>query len=158
MCALAARHGIATGPLADAGAAGEAVRSALASGASGEAFLDELAARIALGAAAMCAVLDPGRVVLAGEVGQAGGPALAALVGRRLARLSPLRTAVQVTAVEGEAILRGAVITAVDAAQDALFAPGPDRPAGQTPALCERPHRGRPGRAWSGVAPWRTYQ
>ncbi|WP_329130064.1 ROK family transcriptional regulator [Streptomyces sp. NBC_01476] len=123
VCALAARHGIATGPLADAGAAGEAVRSALASGASGEAFLDELAARIALGAAAMCAVLDPGRVVLAGEVGQAGGPALAALVGRRLARLSPLRTAVQVTAVEGEAILRGAVITAVDAAQDALFAP-----------------------------------
>ncbi|WP_086728851.1 ROK family transcriptional regulator, partial [Streptomyces carpinensis] len=36
-------------------------------------FLDALADRIALGAASVVAVLDPGCVVLAGETGQAGG-------------------------------------------------------------------------------------
>ncbi|MDX6356609.1 MAG: hypothetical protein QOF98_3512, partial [Streptomyces sp.] len=79
--------------------------------------------RIALGAAAICSVLDPGRLVLAGEVGQGGGSVLAARVSERLARISPLRTEVLVTAVEGGPILRGAVIMAMDAAQEALFAP-----------------------------------
>ena len=36
-------------------------------------FLDALADRLALGAASVVAVLDPGCVVLGGEVGQAGG-------------------------------------------------------------------------------------
>jgi predicted NBD/HSP70 family sugar kinase len=123
VCALAARHGLPTGPLADAGAAAAIVRAAVAAGPPGADFLAELAARVAVGAAAICAVLDPGRLVLAGEVGQAGGPLLASLVGDRLARLSPLRTVVEVTGVEGGPILRGAVITAMDAAQEALFAP-----------------------------------
>jgi predicted NBD/HSP70 family sugar kinase len=123
VCGLARSHGLPAGPLSDAAAAGAAVRAAVAAGPAGEAFLGELAARIAVGAAAICAVLDPGRVVLAGEVGQGGGPVLAALVGERLARLSPLRTAVEVTRVGGGPILRGAVITAVDAAQEELFAP-----------------------------------
>ncbi|MEE4542857.1 ROK family transcriptional regulator [Streptomyces sp. V4-01] len=127
--ALAREHGLAAAPASrpavadDADAAAAAVRAALAAGDAGEGFLDELAERIALGAAAMCTVLDPGRVVLAGEVGQAGGADLAARVADRLARLSPLRTVVQSTAVESAPILRGAVITALDAAQDDLFAP-----------------------------------
>jgi predicted NBD/HSP70 family sugar kinase len=122
---LAAAHGLAAadGSGEDVDAAAGAVRTALAAGPAGEGFLDELAERIALGAAAMCTVLDPGRVVLAGEVGQAGGAELAARVADRLARLSPLRTVVQATAVEGAPILRGAVITAMDAAQEDLFAP-----------------------------------
>jgi predicted NBD/HSP70 family sugar kinase len=123
VCALARAHGVAAGAGQDAAAAAAAVRDARAAGAEGLAFLTELASRIAVGAATICAVLDPGRVVLAGEVGEAGGEALATLVGSAFARLSPLRTAVQVTAVQGGPILRGAVITAVDAAQSELFAP-----------------------------------
>jgi predicted NBD/HSP70 family sugar kinase len=119
VCALARAHGIPAGPLADAAAAADAVR------AGSPAFLDELAGRIAVGAAAICAVLDPGTVVLAGEVGAAGGTDLAERVAGRLALLSPLRTRVLTTAVPSGPILRGAVITAMDRAQDALFSPQP---------------------------------
>ncbi|MGB6583867.1 MAG: ROK family transcriptional regulator, partial [Streptosporangiaceae bacterium] len=44
-----------------------------ASGAEG--FLSELAHRVAVGVASVCVVLDPGLVVLSGEVGRAGGTA-----------------------------------------------------------------------------------
>ncbi|MEU6061759.1 ROK family transcriptional regulator [Streptomyces sp. NPDC047097] len=120
---LAARHGVAVegGGTEPAGAA--AVRAALAAGADG--FLDELAGRIALGAAAVSAVLDPGCVVLGGEIGRAGGAALAARVEERLAGLSPLRTEVRAGALGGGAVLRGALLTVRDAAQEQLFAPEP---------------------------------
>ncbi|MFD1662453.1 ROK family protein, partial [Streptomyces caeni] len=86
-------------------------------------FLDALADRLAVGAASVTAVLDPGCVVLGGEVGQAGGDVLAARVGERLARMSPLRTEVRASALGGGAVLRGALLTARDGAQDELFAP-----------------------------------
>ncbi|MEV5546882.1 ROK family transcriptional regulator [Streptomyces sp. NPDC052309] len=86
-------------------------------------FLDALAGRVALGAAAVVSVLDPGCVVLAGEVGRAGGDALAARVRDRLARMSPLATEVRPSALGGGAVLRGALLTARDRAQDELFAP-----------------------------------
>jgi predicted NBD/HSP70 family sugar kinase len=123
VCALGRRHGLEADVIEDAAASAAVVGAAIAAGAGGEPFLDELALRIAVGAAAICAVLDPGRVVLAGEVGQAGGAVLAELVAARLSRLSPLRTVVRPTAVEGGPVLRGAVITALDAAQNVLFAP-----------------------------------
>ncbi|MFC7646501.1 hypothetical protein ACFQX6_42425 [Streptosporangium lutulentum] len=50
----------------------------------------ELAARIAKGAFALVAILDPGLVVLGGTTGRAGGDALAALVAERVGGLSPL--------------------------------------------------------------------
>ncbi len=68
-------------------------------------------------------MLDPGCVVLGGEIGLAGGAALADRVADRLARLSPLRTDVRAGAVGGRAVLRGAVLAARDAAQDELFTP-----------------------------------
>ncbi|MFE2293213.1 ROK family transcriptional regulator [Streptomyces sp. NPDC059452] len=105
-------------------AAVAAVRTALEAGERGEAFLGELADRLALGAAAVASVLDPGCVLLAGAVGEAGGPALAARVEERLARLSPLRTEVRAGSLGDGAVLRGALLAARDAAQDALFAPG----------------------------------
>ena len=123
VCALARTHGVAAGAAQDAAAAAGAVRRALGAGQDGSGFLGELATRIALGAASICAVLDPGRVVLAGEVGEAGGEVLAGLVGAALARVSPLRTRVEVAQVREAPILRGAVITAMDAAQGELFAP-----------------------------------
>ena len=86
-------------------------------------FLDVLADRVALGAAAVTSVLDPGCVVLAGEIGRAGGDTLARRVQDRLARLSPLPTEVRSSALGGGAVLRGALLTARDRAQDDLFAP-----------------------------------
>ncbi|WP_299542377.1 ROK family transcriptional regulator [uncultured Streptomyces sp.] len=104
-------------------AAAERVRAALAGGADGEPFLHALADRIALGAAAVVTVLDPGCLVLAGEIGHAGGAVLADLVEERLARMTPLRTEVRAGALGGAAVLRGALLSAREAAQDALFAP-----------------------------------
>ncbi|MFD5396533.1 ROK family transcriptional regulator [Streptomyces sp. NPDC127097] len=140
ICALAAEHGLtpegATGaadgvnellPGAEGPPAESVVRAAVAAGDAGAAFLDALAARIALGVAAVCAVLDPGCVVLGGEVGRGGGAELADRVAGHLARLSPLRTDVRAGAVGGRAVLLGAVLAARDAAQNDLFgAAGPE--------------------------------
>ncbi|MFG2355213.1 ROK family transcriptional regulator [Streptomyces sp. NPDC048521] len=89
-------------------------------------FLHALADRIAVGAASVVAVLDPGCVVLGGEVGQAGGAVLAALVAERLQGMSPLPTEVRPSSLGGTAVLRGALLTARERAQDELFAP-PER-------------------------------
>ncbi|MFE5139897.1 ROK family transcriptional regulator [Streptomyces fagopyri] len=88
-------------------------------------FLSALADRLAVGAASVVAVLDPGCVVLGGEVGQAGGEALAARVGERLARMSPLPAEVRAGTLGGGAVLRGALLTARESAQDELFMPRP---------------------------------
>ncbi|WP_031174448.1 ROK family transcriptional regulator [Streptomyces durhamensis] len=85
-------------------------------------FLHALADRIALGAASVVAVLDPGCVVLGGEAGQAGGAVLAGLVQDRLRRMSPLLTEVRASTLGGAAVLRGALLTARDRAQEELFA------------------------------------
>ncbi|CAL9369799.1 N-acetylglucosamine repressor [Streptomyces sp. enrichment culture] len=124
---LAAEHGLA----APAAAAHEPRAAALVRRAAGAKapepaaarFLDALADRVALGAAAAVSLLDPGCVVLAGEIGRAGGDALAARVQDRLARMSPLPTRVRPSALGGGAVLRGALLTARDRAQDDLFAP-----------------------------------
>ncbi|MFJ9434609.1 ROK family transcriptional regulator [Streptomyces sp. NPDC101490] len=84
-------------------------------------FLDALARRLAVGAAAVVSVLDPGCLVLAGETGHAGGPELAARVEAELAALSPLRTQVRATTLGDAAVLRGALLRARDAAQEELF-------------------------------------
>ncbi|MFF3396515.1 ROK family protein [Streptomyces sp. NPDC002669] len=127
VCELAAAHGIVVPPGPAGGekepGAASAVRAALAGEGGHEAFLDVLAERLALGAAAVAAVLDPGCVLLAGEVGHAGGDALAARVEERLATMSPLRTEVRAGRLGGGAVLRGALLAARDAAQDELFAP-----------------------------------
>ncbi|MFD7664239.1 ROK family transcriptional regulator [Streptomyces sp. NPDC059788] len=134
VCRLAAEHGIAAGPGQDRPGPGDAdegsapaaeamVRAAVGAGEAGAAFLDALAARVAIGAAAVCAVLDPGCVVLGGETGRAGGDALAGRVAEHLARMSPLRTEVRAGTVGGRAVLRGAVLAAMDTAQDDLFGP-----------------------------------
>jgi predicted NBD/HSP70 family sugar kinase len=86
-------------------------------------FLDVLADRLAIGAASVAAILDPGCVVLGGEVGQAGGELLAARVAQRLAPMSPLVTEVRAGSLGGGAVLRGALLTARDGAQDDLFGP-----------------------------------
>ncbi|MBY8867949.1 MULTISPECIES: ROK family transcriptional regulator [Streptomyces] len=115
---LARAHG-----LTGASAAELVRRAAAADTARAASFLDDLADRVALGAASVVAVLDPGCVVLGGEVGQAGGEALAGRVADRVRRMSPLPLEVRPGALGGGAVLRGALITARDRAQDELFAP-----------------------------------
>ncbi|MFC9132909.1 ROK family transcriptional regulator [Streptomyces sp. NPDC057099] len=87
-------------------------------------FLDALADRLAVGVASVVAILDPGCVVLGGEVGQAGGEELAGRVQDRIARMTPLPTEVRTTTLGGGAVLRGALLTARDRAQEELFTPG----------------------------------
>ncbi|MFJ4714806.1 ROK family transcriptional regulator [Streptomyces sp. NPDC088785] len=118
--ALAAEHGLAA-PGEPVARAADVVRAAVAAGA--DAFLDALAARVVLGAAAVVAVLDPGCVVLAGEVGRAGGDLLAERVAARLAAMSPLATEVRAGELGGGAVLRGALLMAREAAQEDVFAP-----------------------------------
>ncbi|MFF3850737.1 ROK family transcriptional regulator [Streptomyces sp. NPDC002328] len=99
------------------------VRAAVADGAGEGAarFLDVLAERLAIGVASVVAVLDPGCVVLGGEVGQAGGEVLAARVAERLRRMAPPPTEVRPGALGGGAVLHGALLTARQSAQSELF-------------------------------------
>ncbi|GAA3241932.1 ROK family transcriptional regulator [Streptomyces thermocoprophilus] len=85
---LAAEHGLTATPTGGEPRAAALVRAAVRLGTAG-AFLDALADRVAIGVASVVAVLDPGCVVLGGEVGRAGGDALAGRVEERLRRLSP---------------------------------------------------------------------
>ncbi|WOX08258.1 ROK family transcriptional regulator [Streptomyces sp. N50] len=84
-------------------------------------FLDALADRLALGVASVVALLDPGCVVLGGEVGQAGGDVLAVRVAERIVRMCPLPAEVRPSVLGGAAVLRGALLTAQDGAQGELF-------------------------------------
>lgn len=104
---LAAAQGIATDRAAEA--------------ATDERLHGELAVRIAVGIAAAVAVLDPALVVLAGEVGQAGGAPLAAAVGAALRDLSVLDTEVAATGLTEDAVLLGALDTTLDAVRTALL-------------------------------------
>ncbi len=106
--------------------AASAVRAAVAAAASGDQrgkeFLGELAGRVATGVAAICVVLDPGLVVLGGEVGLAGGPVLAARVAVEVRRICPATPRVVPTGVSGGPVLRGAILAAVDQARAELLA------------------------------------
>ncbi len=113
--ALARAHGIETEKAADAVATGAG------SGAGSAEFRRELAVRIAFGIAAVVAVLDPALVVLAGEVGQAGGAALADAVGTALRAVTVLETEVAATGLVEDAVLLGALDTTLGAVRAALL-------------------------------------
>jgi len=98
-----------------------------AAGAAAEEFLGELAHRVAVGVASVCAVLDPELVVLGGEVGLAGGTVLADRVAAAVANICPSRPRVVPTSVPGEPVLRGAMLAAVAQARTALLASIADR-------------------------------
>jgi len=102
------------------------VRAAVAAAAAGHEraaeFLRELAGRVATGVASISVVLDPSLVVLGGELGRAGGSALAGRVAAKVSRICPARPEVVPTAVDGRPVLRGAVLAAVDQARKELLA------------------------------------
>ncbi len=101
--------------------AADVVRAAVAAGEPGAPVLDELARRLALGVAATCLVLDPPLVVLAGEVGQAGGRSLAERVEREVTAITLVSPRIVVSQVAVEPVLHGALRTALDAVRDEVF-------------------------------------
>jgi predicted NBD/HSP70 family sugar kinase len=107
--ALAKEHGI------EAATPGEAVLQA------SPAMLAVLAERIAVGLAIVVAVLDPALVVLAGEVGQAGGTALRDAVLTATRGASPLRTKIAVTGLVDDAVLLGALDAALTEVREGLI-------------------------------------
>jgi predicted NBD/HSP70 family sugar kinase len=111
VCALAVKYGLDdSSPAAAVAAAG-----------ADHPMLDELGDRLAVGVAAICAVLDPSLVVLSGEVGRAGGVSLADRIERAVTRIVPVHPAVRVTEVAGDAVLAGAIHVATRNAREAVF-------------------------------------
>ena len=66
-------------------------------------------------------VIDPGLVVLSGDVGRAGGSDLAGRVERAVATMCPTAPSVVPTGVTGNPVLRGALVAALDRARDEVF-------------------------------------
>jgi predicted NBD/HSP70 family sugar kinase len=114
--ALGQDHGV-SGPTPS----GVVAAAAAAPDAAGE-FFTLLADRIAVGLAAVIAVLDPALVVLAGPVAQAGGHHLLTAVTGALLRAAPLESTVAVTAIDDDAVLLGALDAGLTAVREALIA------------------------------------
>ena len=83
------------------------------------AIVEEEAARIAVAIAAVAPVLDPQLVVLGGGIG--GNPDLLDGVERRLRAISPFRPRLANSELGEDAVLHGAVATALESARDQLF-------------------------------------
>jgi predicted NBD/HSP70 family sugar kinase len=101
--------------------AGDAVKAAVAAGEKGAPLLDELARRVSLGVASVGVVLDPALVVLAGDIGRAGGSALAQRVQQEVAAITVVSPKVVATEVESEPVLHGAILTGLDAVREEVF-------------------------------------
>src|SRR4029078_8212933 len=78
------------------------------------------AERIALAIATFVPVLDPALVVLGGSIGTQGDLLLEP-IRRELERLSPFRPRIEVSALGEDAVVTGAVATALSEAQEQLF-------------------------------------
>jgi predicted NBD/HSP70 family sugar kinase len=115
---LARAHGF------DEPTATECVRAAASAGASGGPFLDELATRLAYGAASVTIVLDPELVLISGELGRAGGERLIRRIQEAVGRICPTRPRVALSQVQGNPVLRGALLAALDRARDEVFSSG----------------------------------
>ncbi|MFD7493517.1 ROK family protein [Streptomyces sp. NPDC059832] len=120
---LARQHGF------DRRTATAAVRAAHAAGEGGAAFLDALVERVAAGVAAVCTVVDPGLVVLTGPLGRVAGELLGERLAERVGAATPVRPEVRPSSIEGNPVLRGAVLSALDAARDEVFGPTLHAPA-----------------------------
>ncbi|MEV4557452.1 ROK family transcriptional regulator [Kitasatospora sp. NPDC049285] len=112
--ALARKHGLG------GATATEAVAAAL-DAPQGEAFLAELAERLAVGLAVITSVVDPELLVLSGGTPTAGGERLRELVQEALGRISIPRPEVRQSTVPGSPVLTGALQRALATARDTLF-------------------------------------
>lgn len=119
---LARKHGIR-------GSTSEAiVARALEGGRAGAELISELATGIAVGAAAVTNLIDPGLLVLGGPVALAGGQTLLDLVVTHLHQLSFVRPPVVLSGLRSaDGVLQGAIDTALQSVRSQLF--------GQSPSL-----------------------
>jgi predicted NBD/HSP70 family sugar kinase len=85
------------------------------------AALSEVAGRVAMGLAAIVAVVDPALVVLSGDVALAGGEPLRMRVEQELHAISLPRPPVRLSVLSTEPVLEGALVLALRQAQDELF-------------------------------------
>ncbi|GAA0919249.1 ROK family transcriptional regulator [Nonomuraea longicatena] len=101
-----------------------AVRSAEGTGQRADdarAGLRDIAARLAVGLAAITSVIDPGLIVLTGGLVLTGGELLRELVEHELHALTIPRPALRLSTVEGNPVLAGALDLALDTARDEVF-------------------------------------
>jgi predicted NBD/HSP70 family sugar kinase len=112
-----------------------AVRTAVDTPGPGDELLATLGHRLAVGIAALVAVLDPTLVVLSGSVALAGGERLRAAVAEELGSLAAGRPRLELAEVREGPVLTGALHTALAAARDDVFdtvrhlaSPGSARP------------------------------
>ncbi len=112
-----------------------AVRRAAETPGAGDELLATLGHRLAVGIAALVAVLDPALVLLSGSVALAGGEHLRTAVADELTSLSAGRPRLELADVREGPVLTGALHTALAAARDHAFdtvrhlaSPGSARP------------------------------
>jgi len=118
--ALARKHGVRGSSPA------MIVTSALAAGAAGKDLIAELAIGIALGAAAVTNLIDPGLLVLGGPVALAGGQTLLDLVVAHLHQLSFVRPPVMLSGLSSsDGVLQGAIEVALQSVRAELFGQAP---------------------------------
>ncbi|QRP51179.1 ROK family transcriptional regulator [Amycolatopsis sp. FDAARGOS 1241] len=86
-----------------------------------QAFLDDLARRVAGGLASLVAVADPQLILLSGETSRAGGEEFAATVAEKLHALVLPRTPVALASVQGNAVRAGALQSALATAREDVF-------------------------------------
>jgi predicted NBD/HSP70 family sugar kinase len=98
-----------------------AVRKALDTPGGGDELIATLGHRLAVGIAAVVAVLDPALVVLSGSVALAGGERLRAAVADELGSLAATRPRLELADVRDGPVLAGALQTALTAARDDVF-------------------------------------
>jgi predicted NBD/HSP70 family sugar kinase len=87
------------------------------------AVVDNVAARLGMAIAIVCAVMDPALVVLGGGIGS--NPMLLSSVRGVAASLLPITARIEATALGDRASLRGAIASALRVARDRLLTPGP---------------------------------
>ncbi len=92
------------------------------------------AGRVGLAVAAVASVVDPALVVLGGGIGH-NADLLLDGVQRRLVEVSPLRPEIAVSDLGKDAVLRGAIATALDLARSEVFDKATDNPATLSAAL-----------------------
>ncbi len=98
-----------------------AIAVALETEGAGDAVLNEFAHRLAVGLAAIVAVVDPELIVLAGGVITAGGERLRGLVQDELADLAVPRPRLLMTAISTDPVLSGALQSALSTTRDEVF-------------------------------------
>ncbi|HEY0535175.1 MAG TPA: ROK family transcriptional regulator [Actinoplanes sp.] len=104
----------------DCGVSGRTPAEVVAAAGAGD-FLTRLADRIAIGLAAVIAVLDPWMVVLAGPIAQAGGETLRGAVATAIRRAAPLEGSIAITGLDDDAVLLGALDAGLTAVRETLI-------------------------------------